>query len=122
MYPYRGGFGPGDKTLDLDPNVAPDFLQDARKPLPGGFKAMLADPPYSEPDADQYFPGAAKYPKPNEIVANMLCALEPGQRCGIIHYILPSPPKNARFVAAAGIISGFNNRIRIFSVFEKGPQ
>src|SRR6185503_8840943 len=24
LYPYRGGFGENDKTLDLDPNVNPD--------------------------------------------------------------------------------------------------
>lgn len=120
LYPYRGGFGPNDQTLDLDTECKPDFVQDARKPLPAGFKAMLCDPPYSLDDAAAYTPGAASYPKPNALIANMLDALEPGQRCGLIHYILPSPPKSARFVACVGIISGFNNRIRVFSVFEKG--
>lgn len=32
-YPYRG-FGPNDRTLDLDPACQPDFLQDCRDPLP----------------------------------------------------------------------------------------
>jgi hypothetical protein len=119
LYPYRGGFGPNDQTLDMDPECAPDFLQDARRPLPSGFKAMLADPPYSLDDAASYSPGAAAYPKPNALITNMLDALEPGQRCGLIHYILPSPPKDTRFVACVGIVCGFNNRIRIYSVFEK---
>jgi hypothetical protein len=62
LYPYSGGFGPRDRTLDLDPNVAPDYLQDATAPVPSFFQAMLADPPYSEADAAEYFPGAARYP------------------------------------------------------------
>jgi hypothetical protein len=38
---------------------------------------------------------------------------------GIIHYMAAKPPKNAKFVAAVGVICGFNNRVRVFSVFEK---
>lgn len=119
LYPYAGGFGPRDATLDLDPNTKPDYCADARLHYPGGFKAILADPPYSEVDAAQYFPGSAKYPKPNEILRRAFDALPVGGRVGIIHYILPSPPKPSRFVAAVGVLSGFNNRVRIFSVFEK---
>lgn len=118
-YPYRGGFGVKDATLDLDPLTKPDFNQDAREPYPRGFKAILADPPYSEGDAEHYAPGADAYPKPNLIIRNAIDALEVGQRVGIIHYILPSPPKNAKFVAAVGVVCGFNNRIRIYSVFER---
>lgn len=122
QYPYAGGFGPNDKTLDLDPDVSPDFLQDAREGLPVGFKAMLADPPYTEPDADHYAPGAGRFPSANQIVSGMIGALQPGQRCGIIHYVVPALPKGARFVACVGIICGFNNRIRVLSVFEKGTH
>lgn len=119
QYPYAGGFGPNDKTLDLDPNVSPDYLSDACRALPVGFKAYLADPPYSEIDARQYFPGETLYPKPNIILRNMLAALNPGERCGIIHYSLPSMPKDAKYIACVGVVCGFGNRIRVFSVFEK---
>jgi hypothetical protein len=118
-YPYAGGFGPNDKTLDLDRSVEPDYYQDATAPLPRGFKAMLIDPPYSEEDADHYYVGRRNYPKPNRLVANALEALDPGQRVGIIHYVLPACPKDARLVACVGVICGFNNRIRCYSVFEK---
>lgn len=118
LYPHRGGFGRHDKTLDLDANTRPDYLQDARDPHPRGFKAILADPPYSEEDALHYAPRDA-YPSPVLIVRNAIDALEPGQRIGILHYMLPQPPRNARFVAAAGVLPGFNNRIRVYSVFEK---
>jgi len=149
FYPYKRGFGPNDKTLDLDPSVNPDFLQDARGPLPfvdgwdekhraeavqkflsepvdlsssRGAKpwtGILIDPPYSEGDAEHYMPGADKYPKPNQLIRNALDVLPPGGRVGIIHYILPSPPKDTIFVAAVGVLCGYNNRCRIYSVFEK---
>lgn len=118
-YPYKGGFGPNDKTLDLDPGVDPDYLQDARDTLPAGFKAILIDPPYSEEDSEHYTPGRNMYPKPNALVSNALKSLGSGQRVGIIHYILPSVKKEAKFIAAVGVICGFNNRIRLYSVFEK---
>ena len=120
LYPYSGGFGPNDRTLDLDPATAPDYQLDARGPLPAGFKAMLADPPYTPDDADKYLPGLLLYPKPGPLVKAMLDALLPGQRCGIIHYVVPSPPKGTRFVACVAVGCGFNNRLRAFSVFEKG--
>lgn len=119
-YPYRNGFGPNDKTLDLDAACEPDFLQDAASgPYPDGFSAMLCDPPYSVEDAAKYAVGASAYPKPNMILRHALDALPNHGRVGMIHYILPSPPKGCRFVAAVGVLCGFNNRIRIYSVFEK---
>jgi hypothetical protein len=119
LYPYAGGFGPHDCTLDLDPATDPDFLQDARAPYPTGFKAILCDPPYSEADAAHYAPGTANYPKPNQILKRAYDALESGQRVGLIHYMLPQPGKTMKFVAAVGVMCGFNNRIRVYSVFEK---
>ena len=118
-YPYAGGFGPNDETLDIDPKTTPDYLQDARQPLPKGFAAMLIDPPYSEQDAAKYECGADCYPKPNELLRNALDSLNTGERVGMIHYQLPACPKNARFVAAIGVLCGFNNRVRVYSVFEK---
>lgn len=120
LYPYPGGFGPNDKTLDLAPDVEADYCQDATDPLPAGFRSMLADPPYTEADADKYPPGAGKFPAANQIVRRMMEALLPGQRCGIIGYAVPALPPGARYVACIGIICGFNNRIRVFSAFEKG--
>ena len=124
LYPYRGGFGPNDKTLDMDAALNPDYFQDAREPfpsVPGGWAAILMDPPYSEQDAAHYAPGADRYPKPNTLVKNALAAVRPGGRVGLIHYILPNPA-GARFVAAVGIMCGFNNRIRVYSVFEKTKE
>lgn len=118
-YPYAGGFGPNDKTLDLDPACKPDFLQDARAPLPKGFAAMLIDPPYSLQDAEHYHRGAEVYPRPGPLLENALRALDVGRRVGLIHYALPRKPANARFVAAIAVLCGFGNRCRVYSVFER---
>lgn len=89
-YPYAGGFGPNDKTLDLNPETEPDFLQDARDPFPAGpWAAVLIDPPYSEADAAKYPSGASSY------------------------------PKDAKFIACIGVACGFENRLRCFSAFTR---
>lgn len=119
LYPYAGGYGPKDARLDLDPSVQPEHLQDARQPLPEGFRAHLTDPPYSEIDATKYAPGPDMYPSPNLLVANSILSLPMGGRVGIIHYVVPACPKNARFIAMVGVACGFNNRIRAFSVYER---
>lgn len=121
LYPYEGGYGQNDKRLDLNPACEPDFLQDARDPLPHGFKAMLADPPYSEPDADKYPSGAKLYPRPRLILQNALEALQPGQRVGILHYVSPRPPAlmPVKFIASINVKLGYDNRDRVYSVFER---
>lgn len=128
LYPYRGGFGPQDKTLDLDANLEPDFLQDAREALPLNghqpWPAILIDPPYTEQDAAKYAPGAEVFPSPNLLLKNALLAVRPGGRVGMLHYLVPQPPPasigfETRFVAMVGVMVGFQNRIRAYSVFER---
>lgn len=138
-YPYPAGYGLNDRTLDIDPITKPDFLQDAREPFPARWvpgiceawagdvkpvhwRAILMDPPYSEADADKYNAGSSVYPTPNILMKNALAALPVGGRAGLIHYSLPAQPKNAKFLAAVGVLCGFNNRIRCFSVFEKTSE
>ena len=124
-YPYRGGFGLLDATLDLDLATEPDILQDARGDIPKSlglippWAGIIADPPYSAEDAAHYAPGSDAYPSPNKLIENCLAALEPGKKAGIIHYMVPKCPKNAKFTACVGVICGFNNRIRCFSTFER---
>ena len=122
-YPYRG-FGKADETLDLDRRLNPDHCQDCRSPWPqnslgAGWRAILADPPYTEDDAAHYEPGALKLPSARELVVLAADALRVGGRFGLLHYIWPKPPKNMRSVAAISVLMGFNNRIRIYSVYEK---
>ncbi len=136
-YPQKPrGYGPRDMTLDLDPDLRPDFVQAATDPLPkcphvggGSWAAVIADPPYTADDADHYTPGRAAFPSANRILRNMLDAVRPGGRVGMLHYVVPSPPSHeakrnpvpyrVRFVACVGVFVGYNNRMRAFSVFER---
>jgi hypothetical protein len=143
-YPAKPrGFGPNDKTLDLDGEMVPDYQQSAEEPLPllvcpdatclecvdgnwhtgvkgHSWPALIADPPYTEADADHYAPGREQFPSANKILRNMLGVVRPGGRVGMLHYVLPQPPREGvRFVACVGVIVGYNNRMRVFSVFER---
>lgn len=135
-YPYRG-LGKNDKTLDLDPLTAPDYCQDAREPLPlrdvysdiEGFSpavfapvpwdAVLIDRPYTADDAAHYAPGSEALPSINALLRNALLVIDVGSKVGILDYVWPGPPKNAKETAIVGVFMGRNNRARCFSVFER---
>ena len=122
-YPYRG-FGPNDRTLDIDPKLKPDYVVDVRYGLQtrrSGWKAMLVDQPYSALDAACYARGAAVYPDPRKLLGNCLLGVRLGGRVGFLHYEWPRPPNwiGARPVALIGVITGYGNRMRAFSVFER---
>jgi len=139
-YPVRG-LGPHDKTVDLDPSVRPDYVMDVREDLPhcpydpDGWPAILADPPYTEADAEHYLGGTGHtvFPQPNALLRLMLDRVRPGGRVGMLHYFWPRPPSKPipalhrgvpylakiRLVAAVGVLVGYGNRIRLLSVYEK---
>jgi hypothetical protein len=131
-YPAKPrGFGPNDRTLDLDAALEPDYLQPATNPLPDCYygeegstrwpwPALIADPPYTLEDAEKYAPGACLFPHPNQLLRDMLDVVRVGGRVGMLHYVLPQPPKvGVKFVACVGVVMGYNNRMRVFSVFER---
>lgn len=121
-YPNRG-FGPNDMTVDIDASLNPDFVMDINKELPasnwkgGLWEGILIDPPYTQEDANNYT--ITDLPNPNKLVKDCINIVEVGRKVGILHYICPSCPGNAKFIACIGVLVGFNNRIRCFSVYEK---
>lgn len=129
-YPYRG-LGFYDKTLDLNPETQPDYLQDARDPLPPQppdnvrtelteyWPAVLIDRPYTEEDADHYPTGRATLPSANLLVKHAINAVDVGSKVGILDYVWPQPPKNAIEVAIVSVSCGRNNRMRQYTVFER---
>jgi hypothetical protein len=123
-YPYRG-FGQYDMTLDLDPACNPDYLADARDPFPKPhawlqpWAAVLIDRPYTPDDADKYMPGKDKLPTANQLLRNAIAVLPIGGKVGLLDYIWPQPPKNATEQALITVVTGRNNRVRLFSVFER---
>lgn len=118
-YPYRG-LGPNDRTVDLDPAVEPDFVQDVREGLPAGpWGAVLIDRPYTPEDAARYTPGAAALPDLNALLKSAIAVVPVGHRVGVLDYVWPQPPKSATEVAIVAVGTGRNNRARWFSVFER---
>jgi hypothetical protein len=127
-YPF-GGLGPHDRTVDIDPALRPDFVHDCRyslPPRPDGqhWPAILADPPYTLEDASQYWAGPDVFPQPAALLALCLTYVRPGGRVGFLHYQWPRPPERigryaVRAVALVGVITGYGNNLRGYSVFEK---
>lgn len=132
-YPYKG-FGTNDKTLDLDPECKPDFLRDARDPLPLDttileldmlgdapqlWAAVMIDRPYTEADATHYAPGAAAFPDLNDLLKRSLQIVPVGHRVGVLDYQWPHPGKFGKEVAVVAVGTGRNNRARWFTVFER---
>lgn len=134
--PFGGlGLGQNDYTMDIDPELKPDFCQDVREPWPfynppddyvmnplvnEPWDAILCDPPYSPEDASHYACGKDVYPEPGAMLKRAFEVLRPGGRVGMLHYQLPRPPaKTARLVAVITVYVGFGNKGRCYSVFEK---
>jgi hypothetical protein len=132
-YPFDG-FGPNDMTLDLDPDTQPDFLMDAREigllkdgtanpapPSGGLWPSVLIDRPYSEEDAKHYTPLVHdKLPNINTLLKAALTIVAPGGKVGVLDYFVPRPPKKGvKFVGLVGVLVGFGNRMRAYSVFER---
>ncbi len=149
QYPTLKTLCPNDVTCDLNPAVDPDVVWNVRtmgipdpnqfeqacvrelmsfRPGECGWRGILADRPYSEQDAAEYeqywtvSPPAldAELPEANLIVRSAMDVLCHGGRIGILDYVWPQPPsKGVKSIACIGVIAGFNNRMRCFSVFEK---
>lgn len=126
-YPFDG-VGHKDVTMDLDPSLEPDIVADVRYPflqplsLPIGVhevKAMLADPPYTEVDADHYNVGREALPSGADILDRAVESLSIGQRVGLLHYVWWKPPVGLKNIAVVTVLVGFNNRARLYSVYER---
>ena len=115
------------RTVDIDPATRPDFLldlNDERATLDllqahGPWHSVLIDPPYTEADHAKYSTGGASLPSANALLRLALQIVQPGGKVGVLHYVWPQPPKTARSIACIGVVCGFNNRMRCFSVFER---
>lgn len=125
-YPYAGGFGPNDKTVDISRHCRPDFHIDiTAEGLPSHmgdegetpWYAVLADPPYTADDAAQY--GDATLPSARLCLERSLEVLDVGARVGVLHYVAPRPPAGVKFLACITVFVGFENRARLYSVYEK---
>lgn len=116
-------------TVDVDPATHPTFVLDLTNHAKsselltrngGHWPAVLIDPPYTTEDHAKYACGdRTALPSANALLRLGLDVVRPGGRVGVLHYVWPQPPKTARSIACVGVIAGFNNRMRCFSVFER---
>jgi len=122
------GFGHNDITMDLDKNLSPDYVLDARSLLSYDqirienpqIRGVLADPPYNELFAKSYKVGPGVLPSANEIVKHSLTILPVGGRVGILSMQWPRYPKaTARQIAIIGVLVGNGNIGRWFAVYER---
>jgi xanthosine utilization system XapX-like protein len=83
----------------------------------------LIDRPYTEEDAKHYIPLVHdKLPNINTLLKAALSIVPPGGKVGVLDYFVPRPPKKGvKFVGLVGVLVGFGNRLRAFSVFEREP-
>ena len=141
---YRG-FEENDRTADLDPGTAPDYLMDVRRlgigkgdlfphrdgrilsdgALPGVdvpdlWPAMIIDRPYTAADHAEYNVERDAFPRDlNDLLKRALQCVEPGGRVGVLDYLWPHPGKWGKEVATIAVGTGRNNRARWFTVFER---
>lgn len=132
------GLGPNDKLVDarrsaLVPKkgnktrrlqLRPDYVMDVSRELPvrvGGWRAILADAPWSEEEAKNY--GTATYPDPVALLRKCLEHVRPGGRVGFLHWEAPRPPATVHgckihFVATLPMML-YGRTWRGVNVFEK---
>jgi len=108
-------------TVDLNPEVKPDFLENATKThfKDNTFHLVLADPPYDDGYAKRY--GFKKAPKIKDILLEGMRICKPDYYVGLLHFVVPTNPKPEQLerVAVIGITEGANMRIRALTLFKK---
>jgi hypothetical protein len=109
---------PGD-TVDITPALKPTFVDDAqtleRVPLTD-YDLILADPPYSENDAERYGTTMVKRNK----VLRALQRVAPGTHIVWLDQVLPMYRKDMFSIdAVIGMVKSTNHRFRLVTVFRR---
>jgi hypothetical protein len=106
------------KTVDLNPELNPDYLDDAQTLLQvplEDFDLVLADPPYSVEDADHY-----KIPmvKRNKVMGVLGERCTPGTHVVWLDQVLPMFRKDEfQIEGVIGMVKSTNHRFRVITIF-----
>lgn len=118
LHVCSGGLAAGNGTrVDIRRAAAPDVVADGRS-LPfrtGSFGAVLIDPPYSVEYARDLY--GTDYPRPSHLLAEASRVVRPCGRVGIVHFLVPMPPKGCRLETVRALTTGCGYRIRAFTIF-----
>lgn len=114
------GFWKQETTFDCNKNLKPDVLGDAYNLISyfdEKFDLIIADPPYSNSDAERY--GTVMIKRKN--VFRQTCQLlsEDGYICWLDQVLPPYRKIDVKYVGTIGIVRSTNHRFRILSIFKK---
>jgi hypothetical protein len=109
---------PGD-TVDINADLAPTYVDDAQRlervPLEK-YDLVLADPPYSEDDAQRYGTTMVK----RNTVLSALRGLSAGAHIVWLDQVLPMYRKDTFDVEAViGMVKSTNHRFRVVTIFRR---
>ena len=109
---------PGD-TVDLNSDMEPTYVNDAQDlenvPL-DNYDLVLADPPYSVEDAENYQPTMVKRNK----VMRALSRINKGTHIVWLDQVLPMYRKDTyRIIGVIGMVKSTNHRFRVITIFER---
>ena len=104
---------------DTGREARPDILADGRRlPLAdGSIAAVMIDPPYTPRYAQDLY--GVDYPLPSHLLAEAARVVRPGGRIVFVHYLVPMPPPNCRFLKGFGMSTGFGFYMRGVTIFER---
>ena len=108
--------------VDIRPAARPDIVADGRN-LPfadGSIAAVLLDPPYLEQYARELY--GTDYPRPAHLLAEAARVVRPCGRIGFVHYIVPRPPPNCRWVTVRGLSVGFGFPMRAVTIYQRNQD
>lgn len=109
-----------ETLFDINGEMKPDVVGEASKLssyFNEKFDLILADPPYSNDDAEHY--GTPMISR-NIVVKEACKLLEPGGYLCWLDQVLPMFSKdNIKYVGTIGIVRSTNHRFRILSIFRK---
>lgn len=108
------------KTVDLDPNANPDYVDDAQSlesvPIEE-FDLICADPPYSIEDSEHYMPTMVKR---NKVMKALGKRAKSGTHVVWLDQVLPMYRKDEwSVVGVIGMVKSTNHRFRVITIFEK---
>jgi hypothetical protein len=109
-----------DDTFDINPEYCPTYLGDAHKLssiVKKRYDLILADPPYSDEDANHY--GTPMINR-NRVIRESAKVLEPGGFLVWLDQVYPIfRKKELKTVGAIGVIISTNHRVRVAFIFKK---
>jgi len=115
------GTWPNETTFDINPDLEPDVVGDAHELSKyfedGNFDLIVADPPYSQEDANHYGTSMINRYK---VIKECYKVLKIGGFVCWLDQVLPMyTKKEFKLVGTIGIVRSTNHRFRLLSIFEK---